>query len=83
MEQLRQVLVFQWRLCSTRASKLPRIELTKPDHVVGKSTVAAMQAGIVYGYVGQVDGIVARMKAQSKEEADCHRYRWTCYFDRK
>ena len=51
-----------------RASKLPRIELTKPDHVVGKNTVAAMQAGIVYGYVGQVDGIVARMKAQSKEE---------------
>lgn len=51
-----------------RASKLPRIELAKPDHVVGKSTVAAMQAGIVYGYVGQVDGIVARMKAQSKEE---------------
>jgi type III pantothenate kinase len=51
-----------------RASKLPRIELTKPDHVVGKNTVSAMQAGIVYGYVGQVDGIVARMKAQSKEE---------------
>ena len=51
-----------------RASKLPRIELTRPDHVVGKNTVAAMQAGIVYGYVGQVEGIVARMKAQSKEE---------------
>ncbi|MCG7337449.1 type III pantothenate kinase [Sporosarcina sp. ACRSM] len=51
-----------------RASKLPRIELTKPDHVVGKNTIAAMQAGIVYGYVGQVEGIVARMKAQSKVE---------------
>ena len=51
-----------------RASKLPRIELTRPDNVVGKNTVAAMQAGIVYGYVGQVEGIVARMKAQSKEE---------------
>jgi type III pantothenate kinase len=51
-----------------RASKLPRIELTRPDNVIGKNTVAAMQAGIVFGYVGQVEGIVARMKAQSKEE---------------
>lgn len=51
-----------------RASKLPRIELARPDHIVGKNTVSAMQAGIVYGYVGQVEGIVARMKAQSKEE---------------
>ncbi|MBO1910822.1 type III pantothenate kinase, partial [Microvirga sp. 3-52] len=47
---------------------LPRIELARPDNVVGKNTVAAMQAGIVFGYVGQVEGIVARMKAQSKEE---------------
>lgn len=51
-----------------RASKLPRIELARPDHVVGKNTVAAMQSGIIYGYVGQVEGIVARMKAQSKVE---------------
>jgi len=48
----------------TKASKLPRIELTKPESVVGKNTVSAMQAGIVYGYVGQVEGIVSRMKAQ-------------------
>ncbi len=52
----------------TRASKLPRIEITKPSQVVGKNTVHAMQAGIFYGYVGQVDGIVSRMKEQSKEE---------------
>lgn len=51
-----------------RASKLPRIELARPDQVVGKNTVSAMQSGIIYGYVGQVEGIVARMKAQSKEE---------------
>ena len=50
-----------------RAAKLPRIELARPDNVVGKNTIAAMQSGIVYGYVGQVEGIVARMKAQSKE----------------
>lgn len=52
----------------TRASKLPRIELTRPDHVIGKNTVAAMQAGIVYGYVGQVEGIVNRMKKVSKRD---------------
>ena len=50
----------------TKASKLPRIELTKPESVVGKNTISAMQAGIVFGYVGQVEGIVSRMKAQSK-----------------
>ncbi|MBD3108986.1 type III pantothenate kinase [Bacillus sp. AGMB 02131] len=52
----------------TRASKLPRIEIVKPDSIVGKSTVSAMQAGILYGYVGQVEGIVRRMKAESKVE---------------
>lgn len=51
-----------------RASKLPRIEITKTDQVVGKNTVAAMQAGIFFGYIGQVEGIVNRMKAQSKIE---------------
>ena len=50
-----------------RASKLPRVELARPDHVVGKNTVAAMQSGILYGYVGQVEGLVNRMKAESKQ----------------
>ena len=52
----------------SRAAKLPRIEIVKPEAIVGKSTVAAMQAGILYGYVGQVDGIVSRMKAESSAE---------------
>ena len=52
----------------SRAAKLPRIEIARPNDIVGKNTVAAMQAGIVYGYVGQVEGIVSRMKAQSKIE---------------
>lgn len=45
-----------------RAAKLPRIELTKPQRVIGRNTVTAMQSGIIYGFVGQVDGIVQRMK---------------------
>ena len=52
----------------TKASKLPRIEIARPANVVGKNTVAAMQAGIFYGFIGQVEGIVSRMKAKSKEE---------------
>jgi type III pantothenate kinase len=46
------------------ASKLPRIELVKPPSVIGKNTIHSMQSGIFYGYVGLVDEIVARMKAE-------------------
>lgn len=52
----------------SKAAKLPRIEIARPDDIIGKNTVAAMQAGILFGYVGQVEGIVGRMKAQSVEE---------------
>lgn len=51
----------------SKAAKLPRIEIARPDNIIGKNTVAAMQAGILYGYVGQVEGIVKRMKAQAIE----------------
>lgn len=48
----------------SRAAKLPRVEMVKPKSIIGKNTVASMQAGIVYGFVGQVEGIVNRMKAE-------------------
>ncbi len=44
-----------------KAAKLPRVEIIRPDRVIGKDTIASMQAGIVYGFVGQVDGIARRM----------------------
>lgn len=47
-----------------RAAKLPRIELVKPSTVICKNTVSSMQAGIVYGYIGQVDYIVDKMKKE-------------------
>jgi type III pantothenate kinase len=50
-----------------KASKLPRVEIVKPPSVIAKNTVNSMQAGIIYGYVGLVDGIVARMKTESRE----------------
>ncbi|HLS07099.1 MAG TPA: type III pantothenate kinase [Bacillota bacterium] len=48
----------------SKASKLPKIEIQRPDTVIGLSTVEAMQSGVYYGYVGQVDGIIKRMKQQ-------------------
>jgi type III pantothenate kinase len=47
-----------------RAAKLPRVELSKPRAAITKDTVSGMQAGIMYGYAGLVDGIVGRMKAE-------------------
>lgn len=46
------------------ASKLPKIEIERPANVIGQSTVEAMQSGVYYGYVGQVDGIVQNMQKQ-------------------
>lgn len=51
-----------------RASKLPRVEMVKPKNIIGKNTVASMQSGIVYGFVGQVDGIINRMKKEFEGE---------------
>ena len=44
-----------------RAAKLPRVEIVKPPKVVGKNTAHSMQSGIVFGYVGLVDGLVERL----------------------
>jgi type III pantothenate kinase len=47
-----------------RAARLPRTEISRPPHVLGRNTVHAMQSGLVFGYVGLVDGIVARLQAE-------------------
>jgi type III pantothenate kinase len=52
-----------------RAAKLPRVELRKPKSVIGSDTISAMQAGILYGYAGLVDGIVERMKKELSPDA--------------
>ncbi|MEG2625479.1 MAG: type III pantothenate kinase [Christensenella sp.] len=46
------------------AAKLPRIELNRPQKVINKNTISSMQSGIIYGYVGQVQYIVEKMKAE-------------------
>ena len=46
-----------------KAAKLPRVEFTRPSSVIGKNTVASMQSGLYFGYVGLTDEIVTRMRA--------------------
>ena len=47
-----------------RAAKLYRVELTRPRTAIGRNTITAMQSGIVFGYVGLIEGIVRRMKEE-------------------
>ena len=46
----------------TAAAKLPRVAIQRPEHVVGKDTVEAMQAGVFWGYIGLIEGLIARIK---------------------
>ncbi len=47
-----------------RAAKLPKVELAEPRALIGKSTVEAIRSGIVFGFAGQVDGIVRRLRSE-------------------
>jgi type III pantothenate kinase len=52
----------------TRTAKLPKVELIKPNAVIGKSTVRSMQSGILIGFACLVDGMIARMKKEMKSD---------------
>lgn len=47
-----------------KAAKLPRIELVDPGTAIGRNTITSMQAGIVYGFAGQVDALVRRIRRE-------------------
>jgi type III pantothenate kinase len=49
---------------SRRAAQLLKVELARPSRVIGKTTVEALQSGIIFGFAGQVEGIVTRMAAE-------------------
>ena len=51
-----------------RTAKLPRVELTRPPSVIGRNTVHSMQSGLLFGYVGLVEGMVTRFKAELGSE---------------
>jgi type III pantothenate kinase len=53
----------------TRTAVLPRIELALPKKAIGRNTIAAMQSGIVFGYIGLIEGIVGRIQAELDEPA--------------
>ncbi len=53
----------------TRTAALPRVELVAPQKAIGSNTIAAMQSGIVFGYIGLVEGLVARIQKELPEKA--------------
>ncbi len=53
-----------------RAAKLPKVDIAPPRQLIGKSTIEAIRSGIVYGFAGQVDGIVKRLRAELGEETE-------------
>ena len=50
-----------------RAAKLPRVELEVPKNIICKNTISSMQSGILFGYIGQVEYIVKKMKQEMKK----------------
>jgi type III pantothenate kinase len=47
-----------------RTAKLPRVDLQRPPYAIGRNTVHSMQSGLLFGYVGLVEGMVARFRAE-------------------
>jgi len=52
-----------------RAARLPRVDIRRPDQVIGASTVGAMQSGLYHGYAGMVDGVLRKMIAELEGKA--------------
>jgi type III pantothenate kinase len=55
---------------TNRAAALPKIDIAPPRSLIGKSTVDAIRSGVVYGFAGQVDAIVRRLRAELGEETE-------------
>jgi type III pantothenate kinase len=54
-----------------RAARLPRVDVRRPETVIGRTTVGSMQSGLFYGYIGLVEGIVARMRRELGDTTMC------------
>jgi len=54
---------------SSRTAQLPRVSLTAPPAAIGKNTVHSMQSGLIYGYVGLVEGLIRRIRTELGGEA--------------
>ena len=60
---------------AARAARLFKVELVEPRSVIGKTTVEALQSGLVYGFASQVDGMVERISEGARRPARRHRHR--------
>jgi type III pantothenate kinase len=54
---------------AARAARLFKVDLEPPEQVIGKNTAAALRSGVIYGFAGQVDAIVGRLREELDEEA--------------
>jgi type III pantothenate kinase len=55
---------------TNRAAALPKIDLAPPRTLIGKTTIDAIRSGVVYGYAGQVDGILRRLRAEMGDDLE-------------
>jgi type III pantothenate kinase len=54
-----------------RAARLPRVDVRRPESVIGRTTVGSMQSGLFFGYIGLVEGIVQRMRRELGDRVTC------------
>lgn len=52
-----------------RTAALPRIRLSRPEQAIGKNTISAMQSGIIFGYIGLIEGMIRRIEQELKSKA--------------
>jgi type III pantothenate kinase len=55
----------------TRTARLPLVDFKEPERLVGSNTVASMQAGLYYGVIGMIDGILERLTGELGTETKC------------
>ena len=67
---------------TSRAAKLIKVELIEPEHAIGKSTTEALQSGAVYGFAGEVEGVVHADLGRDGGEVPGHRHRRARRHDR-
>ena len=63
--EARTILAF-----TQRAAAIPKIDLTPPRALIGKSTVEAIRSGVIYGFAAQVDGMIARLRDELGDDIE-------------
>ena len=66
---------------TSRAARLPKVDISEPRSLIGKTTEASIQSGIVHGFAAQVDGICRRLRAELGDGLTIDRHRRACKGD--